>query len=97
MSIEALNTEGQIVRYTDRRRWLWSLSLLWPLLPVVADAGRVADDMTWYYQRSGRRHLPAAVTAIGATPHIGRSVPADQVESAYLPPKTMCFLMLGLD
>ena len=36
MSIQALNSEGQIVRYTDKRRWLWSLSLLWPLLPVIS-------------------------------------------------------------
>ena len=36
MSIQALDNEGQIVRYTDRRRWLWSLSLLWPLLPVMS-------------------------------------------------------------
>jgi len=36
MSIQALRADGSTVTYTDRRRWLWSLSLFWPLLPVVA-------------------------------------------------------------
>jgi alkane 1-monooxygenase len=50
MSIEALDTEGQVVRYTDRRRWLWSLSLLWPLLPVISCvlAARTGQ-LTWYW------------------------------------------------
>lgn len=34
MSIQALAADGSRVRYTDRRRWLWSLSLVWPLMPV---------------------------------------------------------------
>ena len=50
MSIQALDNEGQIVRYTDRRRWLWSLSLLWPLLPVVSSllAARTGHA-AWYW------------------------------------------------
>lgn len=34
MSVQALAADGRIIRYTDRRRWLWALSLGWPLLPV---------------------------------------------------------------
>ena len=36
MSVEVLAADGRIIRYTDRRRWLWALSLLWPLLPVAS-------------------------------------------------------------
>ena len=36
MSIQTVAADGRIVRYTDRRRWLWSLSLGWPLLPVAS-------------------------------------------------------------
>ncbi len=36
MSIQVLSTDGHAVTYTDRRRWLWSLSLVWPLMPVAA-------------------------------------------------------------
>ena len=36
MSIEALNADGEVVRYTDRKRWLWALSLFWPTLPVIS-------------------------------------------------------------
>jgi alkane 1-monooxygenase len=50
MSIEAMAADGRNVRYTDRRRWLWSLSLAWPLLPVgscllAIQTGHVA----WYW------------------------------------------------
>ena len=30
MSIQAVCADGSTVTYTDRRRWLWSLSLFWP-------------------------------------------------------------------
>jgi len=36
MSIQALNGDGKMVSYTDRRRWLWALSLLWPALPIFS-------------------------------------------------------------
>lgn len=36
MSIQTLCADGTTVTYTDRRRWLWSLSLVWPLMPVVS-------------------------------------------------------------
>ena len=36
MSIEAIRDDGRVVRYVDRRRWLWTLSLLWPVLPVIS-------------------------------------------------------------
>ncbi len=57
MSIQALRADGSTVTYTDRRRWLWSLSLLWPLLPVVgcllASISRaccvVLDDVVVWY------------------------------------------------
>ena len=32
MSIQALAADGTAVTYTDRRRWLWSLSLFWPIM-----------------------------------------------------------------
>ena len=38
MSIQALAADGSTVTYVDRRRWLWSLSLLWPLMPAVSCA-----------------------------------------------------------
>ena len=36
MSIQAQAADGSIVKYTDHRRWLWSLSLVWPLMPVAS-------------------------------------------------------------
>lgn len=36
MSIKTLCADGTTVTYTDRRRWLWSLSLFWPLMPLVS-------------------------------------------------------------
>ncbi len=50
MTIQTLCADGTTVTYTDRRRWLWSLSLLWPLMPVAAcwlaaGTGQVA----WYW------------------------------------------------
>ncbi|MFT6431480.1 MAG: alkane 1-monooxygenase, partial [Halopseudomonas sp.] len=34
MSFHAKSADGNPITYTDRRRWLWSLSLFWPLMPV---------------------------------------------------------------
>ena len=50
MSVQALSADGSTVTYTDRRRWLWSLSLFWPLMPVIscwmaASSGQVA----WFW------------------------------------------------
>ena len=36
MSIQAICADGSTVTYTDRRRWLWSLSLFWPTMPVIS-------------------------------------------------------------
>lgn len=50
MSIQALRADGSTVSYTDRRRWLWSLSLAWPLMPVAACLLAVRfNDTTWYW------------------------------------------------
>ena len=50
MSIQAVCADGSTVTYTDRRRWLWSLSLFWPIMPVIScwlaiSSGQVA----WYW------------------------------------------------
>ena len=50
MSIQALATDGHTVRYTDRRRWLWSLSLVWPLLPVAGCLVALhGGNALWYW------------------------------------------------
>ena len=36
MSIQAMSADGNLVSYTDRRRWLWSLSLFWPTMPAIS-------------------------------------------------------------
>jgi alkane 1-monooxygenase len=36
MSIQAMSADGNLVTYTDRRRWLWSLSLFWPTMPAIS-------------------------------------------------------------
>ena len=50
MSVQAMSADGTLVTYTDRRRWLWSLSLFWPTMPVIsclmaANSGQVA----WFW------------------------------------------------
>lgn len=50
MSVQAMSADGSPVTYTDRRRWLWSLSLFWPTMPVIscllaANSGQVA----WFW------------------------------------------------
>lgn len=50
MSIEALRADGSAVSYTDRRRWLWSLSLAWPLIPVgCCLLAASLNDTAWYW------------------------------------------------
>ncbi|HSG90622.1 MAG TPA: alkane 1-monooxygenase [Pseudomonadales bacterium] len=50
MSIQALAADGSTVSYTDRRRWLWSLSLLWPLMPVIFCAVAAATgQVIWFW------------------------------------------------
>ncbi|MDP5071891.1 MAG: alkane 1-monooxygenase, partial [Congregibacter sp.] len=50
MSVQALSADGAPISYTDRRRWLWSLSLFWPVMPAIScwlfmDTGNVA----WFW------------------------------------------------
>lgn len=50
MTVKALSAEGVPVSYTDRRRWLWSLSLFWPVMPAIScwlfmDTGNAA----WFW------------------------------------------------
>ncbi|EED32103.1 alkane 1-monooxygenase [gamma proteobacterium NOR5-3] len=50
MSLQALSADGQTITYTDRRRWLWSLSLFWPLMPAIScwlAAG--SGQMIWFW------------------------------------------------
>ena len=50
MSIQTLTPDGRTVTYTDRRRWLWSLSLVWPIMPVVSCLLAVATgNALWYW------------------------------------------------
>ncbi|MCX7171404.1 MAG: alkane 1-monooxygenase, partial [Proteobacteria bacterium] len=50
MSIEALSADGSAVVYTDRRRWLWALSLFWPVMPVVACLlASSSGNALWYW------------------------------------------------
>jgi alkane 1-monooxygenase len=50
MSIQALRADGTTVTYTDRRRWLWALSLFWPLMPVIACwLAATTADAIWYW------------------------------------------------
>ena len=50
MSVVSVDASGRTVRYTDRRRWLWSLSLVWPLLPVGAClAASHLGSAAWYW------------------------------------------------
>jgi len=70
MSIQALCADGSSVTYTDRRRWLWSLSLFWPLMPVIAcwlaaNSGQVA----WFWA--------TLVVWYGLVPIIDHLLPTD--------------------
>lgn len=50
MSIQALSSDGSVVIYTDRRRWLWALSLVWPVMPVAACLlASSSDNALWYW------------------------------------------------
>jgi alkane 1-monooxygenase len=57
MSFQALAADGTVISYTDRRRWLWSLSLFWPVMPAIScwlfvNQGQVAwlwgTVIVWY-------------------------------------------------
>ena len=70
MSIQALAADGTAVTYTDRRRWLWSLSLFWPIMPVIscvlaANSGQVA----WFWG--------TLVVWYGVVPIIDHLLPTD--------------------
>ena len=50
MSIQTLCADGSTVTYTDRRRWLWSLSLVWPLMPVAASwLAAASGQAAWFW------------------------------------------------
>jgi alkane 1-monooxygenase len=50
MSIQALRADGTSVTYTDRRRWLWALSLFWPMMPALACwLAATSGDAIWYW------------------------------------------------
>ncbi|TVS08867.1 MAG: alkane 1-monooxygenase [Gammaproteobacteria bacterium] len=50
MSIQALTDDGSTVTYKDRRRLLWSLSLVWPLMPVAACVLALSlDSAAWFW------------------------------------------------
>ncbi|MEE4147002.1 MAG: alkane 1-monooxygenase [Halieaceae bacterium] len=50
MSIQAICADGSTVTYTDRRRWLWSLSLFWPTMPVLSCWLAISSgNVAWYW------------------------------------------------
>lgn len=50
MSIQVLAADGATVRYTDRKRWLWALSIVWPLMPPISCLLAAAlDNVAWYW------------------------------------------------
>ncbi|MFT4767065.1 MAG: alkane 1-monooxygenase [Glaciecola sp.] len=50
MSLQALSADGQTITYTDRRRWLWSLSLFWPLMPAISCwLAASSGQMVWFW------------------------------------------------
>ena len=49
MSIQAMSAEGNLVTYTDRRRWLWSLSLFWPTMPIISCLLAANTGQVWWY------------------------------------------------
>lgn len=70
MSIQAMSADGNVVKYTDRRRWLWSLSLIWPMLPVFSCLlAAHFDNAAWYSL--------TIVIWFGIVPIIDHLLPAD--------------------
>jgi alkane 1-monooxygenase len=50
MRVKAVGSDGKIVSYTDRRRGLWSLSLLWPVLPIASCVlVQITGMAAWYW------------------------------------------------
>lgn len=50
MSIHALSANGNLITYTDKRRWLWSLSLFWPLMPVISCwLAATTGQLIWFW------------------------------------------------
>ena len=41
----ATTPDGREVRYRDRKRWAWMLSMLWPLMPFVGLAAHHATGI----------------------------------------------------
>lgn len=50
MGVQALRADGSLVSYSDRRRWLWPLSLVWPVLPIVSClVAESTGQAAWYW------------------------------------------------
>lgn len=70
MSIQALAADGTAVIYTDRRRWLWSLSLFWPIMPVISCVLAVnSGQVAWFWG--------TLVVWYGVVPIIDHLLPTD--------------------
>jgi len=70
MSLHALTAAGDTVSYTDRRRWLWSLSLFWPLMPAIS---------CWLFLKSGEAAWVWGTLAVwyGIVPVVDHLLPTD--------------------
>ncbi|WP_420465683.1 alkane 1-monooxygenase [Panacagrimonas sp.] len=71
MSISVATDDGRVVTYTDRKRALWLLSLLWPVVPVISCLLALASgQVAWYWL--------TVVVWYGVIPIIDHLLPADQ-------------------
>ena len=61
MNSYAYTLDGEKRHYTDHKRWLWSLSIVWALFPV---SGIALHVMTGNY-KSDQVHVPALLERIG--------------------------------
>ncbi|MEM9360584.1 MAG: alkane 1-monooxygenase [Pseudomonadota bacterium] len=70
MSVHAISADGSLITYTDRRRWLWSLSLFWPLMAVIS---------WWVAAYSGQRiwYWGTRIVWYGLVPVIDHLLPTD--------------------
>jgi alkane 1-monooxygenase len=70
MSIEIASSGGATIRYTDRKRWLWPLSLLWPLVPALCGVlAMVTQQPAFHWLTLGIWYL--------ALPALDHLLPAD--------------------
>jgi alkane 1-monooxygenase len=65
-----MSADGILVTYTDRRRWLWSLSLFWPTMPAIS---------CWMAMSSGQSGWLWATLVVwyGLVPIIDHLLPPD--------------------